>query len=40
MPYIMYRTGLDIVRSGGIAPCILNLSTRWRWVVNFTTWLL
>jgi len=22
--------------SGGIAPLILNLGTRWRWVVNFT----
>jgi hypothetical protein len=24
--------------SGGIAPCILDLGTRWRWVVNFTPW--
>jgi len=24
--------------SGGIAPCILNLRTRWRWVVSFTSW--
>jgi hypothetical protein len=23
-------------RSGGIAPRILDLCTRWRWVVNFT----
>jgi hypothetical protein len=23
-------------RSGGIAPCILDLGTRWRWVVSFT----
>jgi hypothetical protein len=23
--------------SGGIAPCILNLGTRWRWVVSFTS---
>jgi hypothetical protein len=22
--------------SGGIVPCILNLSTRWRWSVSFT----
>jgi hypothetical protein len=22
-------------RSGGITPCILDLSTRWRWVVSF-----
>jgi hypothetical protein len=22
----------------GIAPFIPNLSTRWRWVVNFTPW--
>ena len=26
------------VRSGGIAPLILNLSIRWRWEVKFTTW--
>jgi len=26
--------------SGGIAPHILNLSTRWSWVVSFTPWLL
>jgi hypothetical protein len=24
--------------SGGIAPCILNLSTRWRSVVSFMPW--
>jgi hypothetical protein len=24
--------------SGGIAPLILDLGTRWRWVVSFTTW--
>jgi hypothetical protein len=24
--------------SRGVAPLILNLSTRWRWVVNFTPW--
>jgi hypothetical protein len=23
-------------RSGGITPCILDLGTRWRWVVSFT----
>jgi len=22
--------------SGGIAPCILDLSSRWRWMVKFT----
>jgi hypothetical protein len=22
--------------SGGIVPCVLNLGTRWRWVVSFT----
>jgi hypothetical protein len=22
--------------SGSVPPCILNLSTRWRWVVSFT----
>jgi hypothetical protein len=26
--------------SEGTAPHILNLGTRWRWVVSFTTWLL
>jgi hypothetical protein len=26
--------------SGGISPCILDLSTRWRWVVSFMPWLL
>jgi hypothetical protein len=26
----------DIRRSGGIVPLILNLSTRWKWVVSFT----
>jgi len=25
----------DIWRNGGIAPCILNFGTRWRWVVSF-----
>jgi hypothetical protein len=25
-------------RSGGIAPRILDLGTRWRWVVSFTPW--
>jgi len=24
--------------SGGIAPHILNLNTRWRWVVSFMSW--
>jgi hypothetical protein len=24
--------------SGGIALCILNLSTSWEWVVSFTPW--
>jgi len=28
----------DIVGSGGIAPHILNLGTRWRQVVSFMTW--
>jgi hypothetical protein len=27
-------------RSGGITSHILDLSTRWRWVVSFTPWLL
>jgi hypothetical protein len=27
-------------RSGGITPCILNLGTRWRWMVSFTPWAL
>jgi len=26
----------DVRGSGGIAPRILNLSTKWRWVVSFT----
>jgi len=26
----------DIGESGGIAPHILDLSTRWRWAVSFT----
>jgi len=26
--------------SGGVAPHILNLSTRWGWVGNFVSWLL
>jgi hypothetical protein len=25
----------DVLRNGGIAPHILNLGTRWRWVVSF-----
>jgi len=28
----------DVVGSGSIDPHILNVSTRWRWVVSFTTW--
>jgi len=26
--------------SAGMAPCILDFSTRWRWVVSFMAWLL
>jgi len=26
--------------NGGVASCILNLDTRWRWMVSFTPWLL
>lgn len=26
--------------SRGVAPLIINLSTRWRWVVSFTSWLI
>jgi len=26
----------DVLWIGGIAPRILNLGTRWRWVVSFT----
>jgi hypothetical protein len=26
----------EVLGSGGIAPCILDLGIRWRWVVNFT----
>jgi hypothetical protein len=25
-------------KSGGKVPCILNLSTRWNWVVSFMSW--
>ena len=28
------------VDSRGISPLILNLSTRWKWVVKFTPWLI
>jgi len=30
----------DIWGNGGVALCILNLNTRWRWVVSFMSWLL
>jgi hypothetical protein len=30
----------DALGSGGIAPLILNLGTRWRWVISFTSRLL
>jgi len=26
----------DVLRSGGIAPRVLDFGTRWRWVVSFT----
>jgi len=26
----------DVLETGDIAPCILNLGTRWAWVVSFT----
>jgi len=26
----------DVCENGGIAPLILNLGTRWKWVVSFT----
>jgi hypothetical protein len=29
-----------VLGSGGIAPHILDLGTRWRWVFSFTPWLL
>jgi hypothetical protein len=29
---------LNVLGSGGIALCILNLGTRWRWVISFTPW--
>jgi len=25
--------------NGNKAPCVLNLSNKWRWVVSFTIWL-
>jgi hypothetical protein len=31
-----YRAMKAYWGSGGIAPCILHLGTRWRWVVSFT----
>jgi len=30
----------EYIESRGTAPVILNLSTRWEWVVNFMPWLL
>jgi hypothetical protein len=27
-----------VLGSGGLAPCVLELGTRWRWVVSFTPW--
>ena len=27
-----------ILGTGGIAPCICNLCTRYRWVISFTSW--
>jgi len=33
---IKYHTAETYWRSGGIAPRILNLGPRWRWVVSFT----
>jgi hypothetical protein len=38
----MYLTKHHAVKtyweSGGIAPCFLDLGTRWKWVVSFTPW--
>jgi len=28
----------EVLGCGGIAPRILNLGTRWEWVVSFTPW--
>jgi len=27
---------METLRNGGIAPRVLDLGTRWRWVVSFT----
>jgi len=32
-----YRDMKTYWGSGSIVPCILNLGTRWRWVVSFTS---
>jgi len=36
--YVLHHE--DVWVSGGIAPPILNLDTRWRWAVSFMPWLL
>jgi len=36
----LYLCHEEVLGSGGIAPCILNLGTRWRWVVSSTPRLL
>jgi len=38
--YVPVHAMKAYVNSKSIAPLILNLSTRWRWVVKFTPWLL
>jgi hypothetical protein len=33
---IKHHANIDILGSGGIAPLVLNLDTKWMWVVSFT----
>jgi hypothetical protein len=35
---IKHHAMMACLRSGVLASCILNLGTRWRWVVSFTLW--
>jgi hypothetical protein len=34
----LYLIKHQVWYSGGLAPCILNHGTRWRWVVSFASW--
>jgi len=37
-PLLNYHIMMTYWGSRGIAPCIFNISTRWKWVVSFTHW--